>query len=239
MFAQQYDIQNTVVIPNGASAKEFNAISGVSSLREKLRIGDRAKLILHVGNYTGEKGHSEAIQIFLNARITNATLLFVGQRPEKILQILGRRKRYLELPKQYLLARKKIMARALNRENTVQAFKEADVFLFPSRIECSPIVLFEAAAAGTPFLATEVGNSREIADWTGGGFIIPTTQKGQRGAANIKAGSRQLEELLNDDKLRESMGASARKAWKERFTWEKITLQYEELYQTLTTAPDQ
>ena len=239
LFAQQHGIHNTVFIPNGASSKEFATSSGIPSLRKRLGIGERAKLILHVGNYTGEKGHHEAIQIFLNARITNATLLFVGQRPEKVGQVLGRKKRYLELPKQYLLARKKIMARALNREDTVRAFKEADVYLFPSRIECSPIVLFEAAAAGTPFLATEVGNSREIADWTGGGLIIPTTRKGLRGAANIEAGSRQLEDLLHDDKLRERMGASARQAWKERFTWEKITRQYEELYQTLLTAPDQ
>ena len=59
----------------------------------------------------------------------------------------------------------------VRQREVVEAFFAADLFLFPSLIECSPLVLFEAAAAGTPFIATDVGNSREIAEWTGAGLI--------------------------------------------------------------------
>ncbi len=231
-FAQKHGVKNTILIPNGASHEEFGPMPK-PFLKKKRGIGIRTKLILHVGTFTGEKGHHEAIQIFLNARIKNATLLFVGQNPAKITKILGRRRRYLELPKQYLLSGKKILSRSLSREDTVQAFKEADLFLFPSRVECSPIVLFEAAAAGTPFLSTEVGNAREIAEWTGGGQIIPTEFRDTRGYADIDAASRQLEELLRNKTLREEMGTSARAAWQQRFTWEKITDRYERLYLAL------
>lgn len=228
-FARRHSIANAVLIQNGASNEEFGSMPS-NSLRQKLGIGQRTKLILHVGTFTGEKGHHEAIQIFLNARVRNATLLFVGKSPAKITKILGRRRRYLELPKQYALAGKKIRSHSLSREDTVQAFKEADVFLFPSRVECSPIVLFEAAAAGTPFLSTEVGNAREIAEWTGGGQIMPTEFRDMRGYADIAAASRQLETLLQDEALRERMGTSARAAWQQHFTWEKITDRYERLY---------
>ena len=231
-FARKHGIENIVLIPNGAAYEEFGPTPN-PFLRKKMGIGQRTKLILHVGSYTGEKGHHEAIQIFLNARIRNATLLFVGQNPEKIVRILGRRRRYLELPRQFFTAGKRILSHALGRPETVQAFREADLFLFPSRIECSPIVLFEAAAAGTPFLATDVGNAREIAEWTGGGQIIPTDFRNTRGYANIGQASRQLEDLLRDEVLRRKMGASARAAWQQHFTWEKITDRYEKLYVSL------
>lgn len=228
-FARRHEIKNTILIPNGASHEEFGPTPN-PFLRKKLGINRRTKLILHVGTFTGEKGHHEAIQIFLNARVRDATLLFVGQSPTKITKIIGRRRRYLELPKQYVLAGKKIRSHSLSRADTVEAFKEADVFLFPSRVECSPIVLFEAAAAGTPFLSTEVGNAREIAEWTGGGQIIPTEFRDTRGYADIDTARRQLEGLLQDVALRERMGASARAAWQQHFTWEKITDRYERLY---------
>jgi len=231
-FAQQYGISNSVLIPNGASYEEF-APTPTPYLRKKLGISRRSTLILHVGSYTGEKGHREAIEIFLNSPIRNATLLFVGQNPTKVLKIFGRKIRYIELPKSYLLAGKKVLVQTLSREDTVQAYQEADVFLFPSRIECSPIVLFEAAASGTPFLSSDVGNAREIAEWTGGGTIIPTVRRDQRGYPDIAIGSRMLAELVKDKALRAKMGTSARRAWEARFTWEKITDRYEALYQAV------
>ena len=63
----------------------------------------------------------------------------------------------------------------MDRVLTVNAFKQANLFLFPSLIECSPIVLFEAMASSTPFLVSDVGNSKEIVKWTGGGELLPTT----------------------------------------------------------------
>lgn len=231
-FAQRHGITNSILIPNGASHEEF-ANKPAPYLRKKLGISRRSTLILHVGSYTGEKGHREAIEIFLKSRIRNATLLFVGQNPAKVLKIFGRKIRYIELPKSYLLAGKRALVHTLSREDTVQAYQEADVFLFPSRIECSPIVLFEAAASGTPFLSSDVGNAREIAEWTGGGTIIPTTVRDQRGYPDIAIGSRMLAELVRDKALRKKMGTAARQAWEARYTWEKITDRYEELYQSL------
>jgi L-malate glycosyltransferase len=51
---------------------------------------------------------------------------------------------------------------------TVAAYQAADLFLFPSDIERSPVVLFEAMASRTPFLTTAVGNAEEIFGWSGG-----------------------------------------------------------------------
>ncbi|CAG5007973.1 D-inositol-3-phosphate glycosyltransferase [Dyadobacter sp. CECT 9275] len=233
-FARDNQIRNTTIIPNGASAQEFANLSE-PYLRKKLNIPKSSLLILHVGSFTGIKGHFEAIQIFLKARIRNATLLFIGQNQEKIIEKLGRKQRYIISPIARLLKNKIILSLELGREDTVQAFKEADIYLFPSQVECSPIVLFEAAAAGLPFLSTDVGNATEIARWTSGGIIIPTRFKGDRGFADIEEGAKLLEKLSNDKPLRLEMSAKARHAWEQKFTWEKIVSQYELLYQKLLT----
>jgi glycosyltransferase involved in cell wall biosynthesis len=60
----------------------------------------------------------------------------------------------------------------------------ADLFVFASIVEYSPLVLFEAAAAGTPFLSVPVGNAEEIARWTGGGMICPAARD-ERGYVRV------------------------------------------------------
>jgi glycosyltransferase involved in cell wall biosynthesis len=108
------------------------------------------------------------------------------------------------------------------------------LFLFPSNIECSPIVLFECAAASLPFLTNDVGNSVEIASWTKGGEILPTTiDNAGYSYATIDESAKQLDELLNNKTKLKLMGLKAHEIWKKKYSWEKITEQYEKLYTSL------
>src|SRR5690606_22160758 len=68
---------------------------------------------------------------------------------------------------------KQVLLTDLPRDDLVDAYKTADLFVFASNIEYSPLVLFEAAAAGTPFLSVPVGNAEEIARRTGAGLVCP------------------------------------------------------------------
>jgi len=69
---------------------------------------------------------------------------------------------------------KRIMVKHLTRIETIAAYREADLFLFPSNIEGgASIVLFESMAASLPFLATDVGSAKEIVSY-GGGVLLPT-----------------------------------------------------------------
>jgi glycosyltransferase involved in cell wall biosynthesis len=74
----------------------------------------------------------------------------------------------------FKLQNKQILVKFLSRTMTVEALKQSDLFLFTSNIECSPLVLFEANAAKLPFLTTDVGNAKEIIEWTQGGLLLPT-----------------------------------------------------------------
>lgn len=123
---------------------------------------------------------------------------------------------------------KKIILTNLDRKDLVNAYKNSNLFVFASNIEYSPLVLFEAAAAGLPFISTPVGNAEEIANWTKGGFICPATSS-KRGYtyANPKVLALNIEKLIssNDELVR--AGISAHEMWNKYFTWEKIIKMYE------------
>src|SRR5258708_18193094 len=63
----------------------------------------------------------------------------------------------------------------LPRPDVIRAFLESDLFVFASKVEYSPLVLFEAAAAGTPFLTVPAGNAAEIVRWSRGGPVCPAS----------------------------------------------------------------
>lgn len=234
-FARDNGVSKIIVIPNGAGEDEFSAPSDIN-IREQLGIPPHHFVVLHVGSYTGVKGQQEAIEIFLRSDIKNGTLLLIGNNAEryrppyrKYLQML-----LLKLKGQWM-DNKRIIFQSFPRAFTVQAYKQADVFLFPSNIECSPIVLFECAAAALPFLSTDVGNAKEIATWTGGGRIIATTKDANRYShADIADGVRQLNELYHQPQVRKQLGQKAYEAWKAKYSWEVIAKQYETLYLKLT-----
>jgi len=234
-FARENKVEKTEIIPNGADEREFSSLESAIDIRKKFGLAPDCFLVLHVGNYTGKKGHREAIEIFLRSKIKTGALLMIGHNTsyfKKRSVFKYYKTGLLWLSKKF--SSKKVILTEADRETTVAAYKQADVFLFPSNIECSPIVLFEAAAAAIPFLVSDVGNSAEIAQWTGGGMILPThkTTEGQS-EVQIKGSVEMMNKLYSDKGLREKLSAVGRKNWQEKFTWQKIALQYEELYKNL------
>lgn len=233
-FARSIGVERWVVIPNGAGADEFER-PVPQGFRQQYHIPAHHRLILHVGSHTGVKGHREAIEIFRRANIQNATLLIVGNALHGGCATgCARRKILFQLSPWQKRAGKQVLILDLPREQTVAAYQAADLFLFPSNIECSPIVLFECMAARTPFLTADVGNSAEIIQWSEAGQLLPT-DKDAAGFSHvrIKDSARLLEDLLANSAVRETMAVSGYDAWKKRFSWEVITRGYERMYQEL------
>jgi glycosyltransferase involved in cell wall biosynthesis len=92
-------------------------------------------------------------------------------------------------------------------------------------------------ASRTPFLTVECGNAAEIAAWSGGGVVIPT-DKFSNGFARgkLKPMARAIKDSINEPERRARLAAKGWRAWQERFTWETIALQYEQLYRSTITA---
>ena len=122
---------------------------------------------------------------------------------------------------------KTIVKTELPRAEVVELFFAADLFVFGSKVEYSPLVLFEACAAGLPFLSVPAGNSEEIARWTGGGEICPA-EKDARGYIKVDPVvlAAHMDRLIEDEPRRRALSAAGRAAWQQRYTWSVISEQY-------------
>jgi glycosyltransferase involved in cell wall biosynthesis len=130
---------------------------------------------------------------------------------------------------------KRVVVTDLPRSELVQAYMNSDLFVFASHVEYSPLVLFESAAAGTPFLSVPVGNSAEIARWTGAGVICSASQDGK---GYTKVDPEVLGEywsrLVKDRAYLRQLGEAGKEKWAERFTWQNITDKYEEVFRKVS-----
>lgn len=101
------------------------------------------------------------------------------------------------------------------------AVAAADLFLFTSRVECAPLVIIEAMAAGTPWVSYEVGNVAELA----GGVVVD-------GFADlVKVAGAVL------DGAQPELSPRGRAAWEAGHRWEDLVPRYESVFEEVVRAP--
>jgi len=197
---------------------------------------ERAVLVV-IGNIPDGQSHRKALAEFM---LDDLSRLRITQALKRLLRaLLGGmapgclpddriRSRWISLMK---LGKKRVLLLDPPRKDVVAALRAADLFLFGSNIEYSPLVLYEAIASATPFVSLACGNAAEIASWSAGGVIAPTIQK-EHGYVDGDPGSfaKTINQLLADDERRNSLAKSGHRSWRENFTWENIAKQYEALY---------
>ncbi len=234
-FARRNNVSNTTIIPNGADEKEFTkelSNERREFLRNKYALGGFT--IMTIGLY-GEKGHMDVLKIFKKLPVSKATFISVGStRPEEVHYQEFSKEAALVNNRRKFLGKRIVMVDGSLRNDIKDLLKMSDVFVFLSNIECSPLVLFESAAAGIPFLATTAGNSAEIAKWTKGGIIVKSHSiHNSRVRADLKDALIKLSMLAHNRKKREQIGRAAHKIWLEKYTWDKITEKYLNLYMNI------
>lgn len=217
-FAERHRLDNGVFVPNAADREFLEADPG--NLRERYGIDRGETMWLCVGAVSVAKGQDRLLSAFRRAR-AGGTLVLVGDASPRTwtpfpiwCRLQQRRLAFGKQPKQVRFLQ------GLPRRDVVAAFAAADGFLFGSRVECSPLVLYEAAAAGTPFVTRDCGNAGEIAAWTRAGVVV----RDNREMASW------MDRLAAAPELRARMGAAGREAVRDRFNWEAATTAYEQLY---------
>lgn len=226
-FARRAGLENLNVVPNGASREEFESPS--PDFRERHGIDQDEPMLLTVGPHNWRKGHSLSIEGFRRAETGGGTMVVIGNRPLRAGCQWDCRRRALTV-RIGSGGRKRVRILDVPREEVLAAYGAADLFIFGSEIECSPLVLFEAAASGTPFVSTAAGNAEEIAEWTGGGVVVPSERRDGRVTADPEAVAAEVTRLLGDDEARSQLAARGRERWLEDFTWDRIAEHYEAVY---------
>jgi glycosyltransferase involved in cell wall biosynthesis len=106
------------------------------------------------------------------------------------------------------------------------AIRRADVLAVPYRSIDSSGVLLAAIALGTPFVASDVGGIRQLAEETGAGVVVPPERPDALADALI--------ELLNDPGRRAAMGAAGTAAAAGPLSFARAAELHEALYSSLT-----
>lgn len=100
-------------------------------------------------------------------------------------------------------------------------YREANLFVFPSRDEGMPNAVLEAMASGLPVLATRIaGNEELVAPEVG--VLVPRDDPMALREALLR--------LLPDAALRQRLGVAARQRVMEHFTWEATAQRYLDLF---------
>jgi len=236
-FARHSGLRDYHVVPNGASETEFININ--NTFRQRHLIPDSIPLLLTVGTHTGLKGHALVIEAFRRARIGRAMLVIIGNSPGGSLGCLPNCRMRARYCAAVSLGRKRVLLLDPPRADVVTAYQAADLFVFGSNVECSPLVLFEAMASQTPFVTVACGNAEEIVRWGQGGMVVPTYKlRNGRVTAAVATFARSIEQLVMNRAECERLSISGYTTWKEQFTWDTIAMRYEQIYWKLVSKRD-
>ena len=182
------------VISNAVEEREPPAADALAKARHELGIAADAVVILAVGRLSPEKGQQELIAAYrkIAEAFPKARLLLVGDGGERAR--LGTSTR--DLGDRVIFAGQ--------RPDAWPFYHLASVFVLPSHTEGSPLVLFEAMAAGCPIVASAVGGIPETLEDGHTGLLVPP-----RDVAALTAA---IQRPLADRVLAAKLGAAAHDA---------------------------
>jgi glycosyltransferase involved in cell wall biosynthesis len=118
-----------------------------------------------------------------------------------------------------------------SREDVPVLYRALDVAVLSSHpvVETLPVTLLEAAACGTPAVATAVGSVADVVAEGETGFVVP--------AGDAAALADRIVRLLGDAALRERMGTAARRRAEQHFDERDMVRRYEELFLSTAGSP--
>jgi len=177
-YARSLGVELVETAPNAIDASVFERAAVDRS-------GRGGCTFLYAGRFDPEKGLDTLLEAFRD--VPGELVLVGGGSDERRLRGLAGERVRFEGP--------------MDRDELVGYYRDADVFVLPSRSEPWGMVLNEAAAAGLPLVATEEsGAAQDLID--GNGFRVPADD-----AAALRAA---LRRLADDPELRQTYGARSR-----------------------------
>lgn len=104
------------------------------------------------------------------------------------------------------------------QEQLIEHYRQANLFVFPSRHEGMPNAVLEAMANGLPIVASQIAGNEELVVDGVTGMLVPSE--------NVASLREALGESISNAPLRQQMGEASRRRVEEMFTWDGTARQY-------------
>jgi len=186
-------------------------------VRDKYGIPPETKLLLFVGRLAKEKNVSFLLRVLRELLNKNydVQLMFVGDGPER--SQLEEEARGLEIEDRV------IFAGALPREQLVDYYQQADLFVFASVTETQGLVVLESLAAGTPVVAVaKMGVANVLKD--GKGALLLQEPK-------LEEFVEKVEMLLSDSRLYDDMRSAGKAYVRQHWSIERTVQDLGKVYE--------
>lgn len=218
-FIKTYDypVNRTEVIRRGIPIKRLDREKLYKELRIDMGFDEKAKIALHIGNFSPEKNHEFLLDIFeeLEKEGSDIKLVFVGNGI-----LLKKMKQIVE--------EKRLSGRVFFlgfRKDIPELLAASDCLVLCSKVEGVPGVILEAGTQKIPSISTNVGGVTEVLINAQTGFLIDDFNK--------KEFKVKLIELMNNSELRKVLGENAFTMISKGFDPEINAKKFEGLYRNL------
>ena len=192
---------------------------GIDETFYGIKCNPKSNVILCVGAIAPRKGHLYTVEMFnrLRAKGVDAKLRIIGSLADKV---------YYEQLKQKIVesAYKDDITLKVNlpREELLNAYAEAKLFVLHSREESQGIVFAEAMATGLPIVATKIGGIPYVVADGKSGLLCPY--------GDVAAMTEMVEKLMTDEALWQQYSKEAKEIAKG-YSWVDIANRIVRLYQ--------
>ncbi len=207
-----YDKKEIMVIPNGADLNAFAEKEDDQTIITSNEVRqDNAIKLLFVSRLIERKGLQDIIPQLLSVREYCSS---IGK--ELKFQIVGDgpyRENLENIVTEHSLHDTIVFYGQKNKNELPEFYRNADIFVFPSRKEGMPNVVLEAMSYGLPILMTPCQGSDELID--SNGYV-----------ANADTFGNSLIDMLSDEEKLTNMRERSSYLIKEVFSWEKTAEAY-------------
>lgn len=191
-------------VPIGEDPRKFPT-ERRERIREELGIGPDTKLLLFVGAYVEQKGVKDLVEALKRLDRDDVYVVTVGHEGDLRWWLLDRLGETSHPAHSFW----QLDPVALRRWQVA-----ADLLVHPSWVEARPTVIYEAMAAKTPVLASDVGGIPEMVADGETGQLLPSKDPEALRAA--------LDDLLDQpERLREMGAAGHRRLLDQEWTWQR------------------
>ncbi|OGG15947.1 hypothetical protein A3D78_01220 [Candidatus Gottesmanbacteria bacterium RIFCSPHIGHO2_02_FULL_39_14] len=203
------------LVQNGLDTSEFQNMPPRGSFRKKFHIPDSALILFYLGRIHHLKGLDILVRSFSMIHQKQNIYLVIAGSDDGFLPALKK------LVKKEKVDQRVIFPGVISGYLKLQAYRDADLFVYPSPSEGFSIAVLEAAASGLPLVITTGCKFPEIEKYQAG-IIVSSTINGLYQGLN---------KLIKDKKYLLTAGINARKMVTRYFTITSMTDNLKKIYQ--------